>query len=162
VESGEIEKAEQIADKLASHFEPEPRALGKLIDGELQLRRGRYPDAISAFQEAQKLADSWLGRFDMGRTYLEAGHYPDADNEFDVCIKRRGEATAVFLDDEPTLRYIPPIYYDQGRAREGLQSPSAADFYKTFLTIKHAAEADPMVIDAKRRLSALSVAPVAR
>jgi tetratricopeptide (TPR) repeat protein len=162
VESGEIEKAEQIADKLASHFEPEPRALGKLIDGELQLRRGRYPDAIGTFQDAQKLADSWLGRFNMGRTYLEAGHYPDADNEFDVCIKRRGEATAVFLDDEPTLRYIPPIYYYQGRAREGLQSPSAADFYKTFLTIRHAGEGDPLVTDAKRRLSGLSVAPGAR
>jgi tetratricopeptide (TPR) repeat protein/predicted Ser/Thr protein kinase len=152
VESGETEKAQQTADKLASHFEPEPRALGKLIDGELLLKRGRYPDAISSFQDAQKLADSWLGRFDMGLTYLLASHYPDADNEFDVCIKRRGEATAVFLDDEPTLRYLPPIYYYQGRAREGLRSHSADEFYKTFLTIKHGNESDPLVADAKRRL----------
>ena len=55
VETGETEKAEQIEDKLASHFEPEPRAIAKLIDGELKLQRGRYPDAIDDFQSARNL-----------------------------------------------------------------------------------------------------------
>ena len=86
----------------------------------------------------------------MGLTYLAAAHYPDADNEFDICIKRKGEATAVFLDDEPTLRYISPIYYYEGRAREGLGSSSAVNFYKIFLSLNHN-DADPLVADTQRR-----------
>jgi tetratricopeptide (TPR) repeat protein len=152
LEAGDTAKALQMADKLDKRFEPQSRALGTLIYGESKMKDGKFPDAVSYYQDAQKLADTWLGRLDLGRAYLAAGSYPDAENEFDVCIKRRGEATAVFLDDNPTLRYIPPVYYYEGRAREGLQSPSAAEFYKTFLSIKQAAEADPLVADGKRRL----------
>lgn len=152
LEEGETAKAQHIADQLDKRFEPQPRALGTLIYGEIKMKDGKLPDAVSYFQDAQKLADTWLGRFDLGRAYLAAGSYPDAENEFDVCIKRRGEATAVFLDDNPTVRYIAPVYYYEGRAREGLQSPSAAEFYKTFLNIKQDGEADPLVADAKRRL----------
>jgi hypothetical protein len=36
------------------------------------------------------------------------------------------------LDDVPTFRIIPPLYYYLGRAQEGLKSPAAADSYKTF------------------------------
>jgi hypothetical protein len=32
-------------------------------------------------------------------------------------MKRRGEATAVFLDEVPSYRYLPPVYYYLGRAR---------------------------------------------
>ena len=152
LEAGETAKALQIADKLDKRFEPQPRALGTLIYGEAKMKDGKLPDAVSYFQDAQKLADTWLGRFDLGRAYLVAKSYPDAENQFDVCIKRRGEATAVFLDDNPTVRYLAPVYYYEGRAREGMQSPSASGFYRNFLDIKQGAEADPLVADAKRRL----------
>jgi tetratricopeptide (TPR) repeat protein len=152
IEAGESSQAFKLAGKLENRFEPDPRALGKLVDGEIALASGRLPEAVNLFQEGQKLADSWLGRFDLGLAYLAAERYPDADNEFDMCIKRRGEATAVYLNDEPTLRYMPPVYYYQGRARQGLQSPSATEFYKTFVSIKQADPADPLVRDAERRL----------
>jgi tetratricopeptide (TPR) repeat protein len=116
------------------------------------LKASKIREAIDSFREAQKLADTWLGRYAMGRAYLAAGMYPDADGEFDICMKRRGEATAVFLDDDPSLRYLPALFYYQGRAREGLKSPGAAESYKAFLAIKRGAENDPLVADAKKRL----------
>ena len=39
-----------------------------------------------------------------------------------VCIKRRGEALSLFLDEEPTYSYLPPVYYYQGRVREELKN----------------------------------------
>ncbi|MFL6450001.1 MAG: protein kinase domain-containing protein [Bryobacteraceae bacterium] len=152
IEARDKNQAFKLAGKLENHFEPDSRALGKLIEGEIALASGRPPDAVNLFQEGQKLADTWLGRFDLGLAYLAAERYPDAENEFDVCIKRRGEATAVYLNDEPTLRYIPPVYYYEGRAREGLQSATASEFYRTFVTMKLANPVDPLVLDAKRRL----------
>jgi hypothetical protein len=70
-------------------------------------------------------------------------------------LQRRGEAFSIFLDDLPTLRYLPQIYYYLGRAQEGLKIPAAKESYKKYLEIKILAVGDPMVEDAKRRLNSL-------
>jgi eukaryotic-like serine/threonine-protein kinase len=146
-------KALVPATQLSSHVEPEPQMYGKLLQGEIALRRHDPKQAIALFEAAQSLTDSWLGRFDLGRAYLEAGLYAEADSEFENCLKRRGEVTAVFLDDVPTFRYLPPVYYYLGRVQEGLKSPAAADSYKTFLSLKDKGDHDPLVADASRRLA---------
>lgn len=112
-------KALEMAAELGSHLEAEPRAYARLIEGEVQLDDGQAREALNHFQEAQELLDTWLGRFDLGRAYLEAGAFTEAYSELEQCVKRRGEATAVFLDDLPTFHYFPPVYYYLGRAQEG-------------------------------------------
>ncbi len=151
--AGQEAKALQLVAPLSHRLESEPQIYAKLIAGEAQLKKGNVRDALNAFQEAQKLADSWLGHFDMGRAYLDAGAFTEASTEFDVCLKRRGEATSIFLDDVPSYHVLPSVYYYQGRAREGLNSPGAAESYKTFLSIKEKGAGDPLVADAQRRLS---------
>jgi len=116
--------------------------------------RWKPREALNAFQEAQKFSDTWLGRLDLGRAYLDAGAFTEASSEFDVCLNRRGEATSVFLDDIPSYHLLPNVYYYQGRAREGLHSSGAAESYKTFLDIKANGAGDPLVADARKRLTA--------
>ena len=152
VEAGDTAAASVLAKRLDERFEPEPRALAKLIAGELQMADGKLHDAVSSFEDGQKLADTWLGRFDLGRAYLAAKLYPEAENEFDVCLKRRGEASSVFLDDEPTVRYVPPVYYYLGVAKSGLHSATARDDFSTFVTMRQHGDAEPMMSDAKRRM----------
>jgi hypothetical protein len=94
-----------------------------------------------------------MARFDSARAYIEAGAFAQAYSELEVCLKRRGEATALFLDESPTYHLFPPVYYYLGRAQEGLKSPSAADSYKTFLAMKAKDGQDPMVADARRRVA---------
>jgi len=150
---GQAEKALQTVAPLSQRLENEPQVYAKLIAGEAQLKKGNARDALNTFQEAQKLADTWLGHFDMGRAYLDAGAFTEASSEFDICLQRRGEATSVFLDDVPSYHLLPAVYYYQGRAREGLNSPGAAESYKTFLAIKEKGAGDPLVADAQRRTS---------
>jgi tetratricopeptide (TPR) repeat protein len=154
IAAGQDAKAQQLVAPLSQRLETEPRAYAKLIEGEAQLKKGSARDALNSFQEAQKLADTWLGHFDMGRAYLDAGAFIEASSEFDVCLKRRGEATSVFLDDVPSYHVLPAVFYYQGRAREGLNSPGAAESYKNFLSIKEKGAGDPLVADAQRRSSA--------
>jgi tetratricopeptide (TPR) repeat protein len=154
LEVGKAEKARELSQKLSQRLEPDPGAYGKLIAAEDQLRRKEYRDAVRTFQDAQKIADTWLGRYGLGRAYLAAGAYTEADTELDACVKRKGEATAVFLDDEPSWRYFAPVSYFLGRAREGLQSPGAADAYRAFLKIREKSS-DPLIADAQKRLRAL-------
>ena len=149
-------QALQLASELSAGLQPEPQAYAKLIEGGVELKRGRVQDAIRLFREAQNLADTWLGRLDLGRAYVEAGAYTEAHSELETALKRRGEATAVFLDDIPTYRYLPPVYYYRGRAQEGLNSPAAAESYQTFLDIKENSDEDPLITDARRRLETAS------
>jgi tetratricopeptide (TPR) repeat protein len=153
-EAGETAKAEAVAAGMEAKLVPEPQAYARLIRGEIERKRGHAPEAVRLFQEAQKQADTWLGRFHLGRAYLDAGAFAEADSDFEVCLKRRGEAAAAFLDDVPTYRYLPPVHYYLGRAKEGLKSPGAADSYRTFLAIKEKGDGDPLVADARRRISA--------
>ena len=91
---------------------------------------------------------------DLGRAYLDAGAFIEADSELEKCLKRRGEASAVYLDDVPTFRAIPPVYYYLGRAQEGLKSPAADESFKTFLSIKEKGDEAGLVKDAQRRVAA--------
>ena len=129
-----------------------PRAT---LSPSLALKDGEPQRAISLFGEAQELIDSWIGRYLLGQAYLAAEAYTEAYSEFEACLKRRGEATAVFLDDVPSYYYFPPVYYWLGRAQEGLGSPGATDSYRTFLAIKESGDGTPLVADARRRLQAL-------
>jgi tetratricopeptide (TPR) repeat protein len=141
-----------MAAELDQRLEADPQMYAGILKGEAELKRRNFREAIARFKEAQKQGDSWLVRFGLGRAYLEAGSFTEADKELEACLKRRGEATAVYLDEVPTYRLLAPVYFYLGRTREGLKNAGgAADAYKSFLAVKKG-EGDAMVAEAKRRL----------
>lgn len=147
---GEAMKARELAAGFGS--EPESQAYAKLIEGEAALQDKNPRQAIPTFIAANNLADTWIGRFDLGHAYLEAGLFVEADSQFDRSIKRRGETLDV-LDYVPTYGYLPDVYYYQGRVREGLKNPGSADSYRLYLDIRGKAGEDPLLPDVRRRLS---------
>jgi tetratricopeptide (TPR) repeat protein len=149
---GEIAKAHAVAGGLSSELQAEPQAYAKLIAGKLSLKTGSARDAIKSFTEANNLLDTWIGRFELGRAYLDAGAFAEADSEFDRCIKRRGEALLLFMDEVPTYGYFPPIYYYQGRVRGGLKSSGFADSYRAYLSIRGKPGEDPLLAEVRRRV----------
>ena len=152
IEAGREKRALAIASRLDAQLEPELQHYGKLIEGEAFLKRGQAREAVAKFEEARHLADSWPARFDRGLGNLALGAFAEADADFETCVKRRGEATAVFLDDVPSFHFFPPVYYYLGRAQEGLGSASAVNSYKQFVAIKTKGDGDPLVADARRRI----------
>ena len=153
IEANRSNDALKIASQLSTQIESELQMYGKLIEGEALLKSGNAREALNRFEAAKNLSDSWLARFDRGRAYLALGAFTEADSDFETCMRRRGEATSAFLDDVPTFHYFPPVYYYLGRAQEGLGSASANESYKQFVAIKQNGDGDPLVADARRRLS---------
>jgi tetratricopeptide (TPR) repeat protein/predicted Ser/Thr protein kinase len=145
VEAGEFAKVQKLADGLAAELQPEPQAYAKIISGDIALKRNEYSAAIKNFTDANNLLDTWIGRFDLGRAYLSAGAFTEADSEFDACIKRRGETLALFLDEVPTYSFFPPVYYYQGRVRQGLKSPGFAEPFLNYMKIRGKSTEDPLV-----------------
>jgi len=153
VRANHLAGAQAVADALAARIQPQNRAYAKLIEMEMALSERRMPDAVALALAAQQLSDLWLTRLGLGIAYVEAGAFGDAIPELEACLKRRGEATAVFLDEVPSIRYLPPVYYWLGRAREGLGlTAQAAESYRTFLAIKANGDEQGLVADARRRL----------
>ncbi len=156
VEAGEAAKARPLIDALASELRSEPQAYAKIIEGELALKNGDPRQAIKVLTEANTLLDTWIGHFAFGKAYLEAGGLTQADSQFDRCIKRRGETMQLLLDDEPTYAYLAPVYYYQGRVREGLKTEGFAESYRAYLTLRGQSKEDPLLPEVRRRVLATS------
>ena len=156
IASGRRPQAAALATELNARLPTHSRGYGRLVDGWLALDAGNVRDAVAALGEARKLADFWLTRFSLGVAYVQANAHAEALSEFETCQQRRGEAMAVFLDDVPTTRYLPPLAYWLARTQEGLEQRSAAAAnYRRFLDLRAAASTDPLAADARQRLSAL-------
>ena len=164
VDAGEIARAETLAKELGSEPQAEPQAYAKIVEGEADLKKGDARQAIKALTEANNLLDTWIGHFDLGLAYFEAGRqgtsgtglralddFAHADSEFDLCVKRHGEALSLFLDEEPTYGYFPPVYYYQGRVREELKTEGFANSYRAYLNIRGQSKEDPLERDVRRR-----------
>jgi tetratricopeptide (TPR) repeat protein len=151
VEAGEAGRARPLIASLASELQAEPQAYAKIVEGELALKNGDPRQAIKVLAEANTLLDTWIGHFDLGRAYLEAGAFTQADSEFDRCIKRRGEALSLLLDEEPTYAHLAPVYYYQGRVREGLKTAGFAESYRAYLTLRGQSKEDPLLPEVRRR-----------
>jgi tetratricopeptide (TPR) repeat protein len=154
VAADELSRATEMVRGLSSDLQIEPQVYGKLIEGEIALKKSDGRAAVKLFTDANNLLDTWIGRFDLGRAYLEIGAFTEADSEFDRCINRRGESLALFLDEVPTYGYFPQVYYFQGRARKGMKSLGFADSYKKYLNIRGDPGEDPLLAEVRRRSGA--------
>jgi len=152
VQAGDVSKARPLIDGLASELQSEPQAYAKNLEGDIALDSKDARQAIKHFNDANGLLDTWIGHFDLGRAYLELSQFIQADSEFDRCLKRRGEALALFIDEEPTYAYFPPVYYYQGRAREGMKTEAFTDSYRAYLNIRASSKEDPFVPEVRRRV----------
>ena len=151
VEAGAVPKAQAIAATLASELATEPQVYGKIVEGEIALKRRDPGGAVKILTDANGVVDTWVGHFDLGRAYLEGRAFAQADSQFDRCIKRRGEALS-FVDEDPTYGHFPTVYYYLGRAREGLQTAGFSDVYREYLTIRGKSTDDPLLQDVLRRI----------
>ena len=152
--AGKAPAALKIADGLANKIDADPQAYAHLLRAEASLAQNQARAALDHAREAQKLSDTWPGRLLLARIYIALEQFTEATSELDVAMKRRGEATAVGLDDWPTYRYFPQVFYYTGLAQEGLKSPAAKDSFATFLKIKEKGdEAGGLVALARKRLA---------
>ena len=153
IEAGATARGKALAAGLGSELQAEPQAYAKIIEAMVALEAKDARAAVQILTEANRLLDTWIGHFELGRAYLAAGAFPQADSEFERCIKRRGEALALFLDEEPTYRFFAPVHYYGGRVKEGLGSARYQDAYRAYLAIRGKSTEDPLVPELRRRLA---------
>jgi tetratricopeptide (TPR) repeat protein len=152
IDAGDSAKAQKLAASLSSQRSSEPQAYGKIVAGLIALKKKDANGGVMQITAANLLLDTWIGRFELGRAYVEAQAFAEADSEFDQCVKRRGEAIELLDDNVPTYAWFPPVYYYQGRVREGMKSDGFAEFYKTYLSIRGQSSDDPLVPEIRRRI----------
>ncbi len=151
LEIGDTGSARLIAESLGKNLQPQNRAYAALLNGMLALQEGDTVAAIDSISAGIALADLWLLRFYRGIAYLEAGYSAEALDEFTACEERRGEASAVFLDDLPTYRYMATLPYWKGRAQQVLgMNHDARQNFMTFIARRP--EGDALAEEARERM----------
>jgi tetratricopeptide (TPR) repeat protein len=152
--AGRDDEAEAIAIELENRLQSLSTSLSGLIRAELALGDGQLGTALREIRWAREEYDFWMVHFLAGLTYIQAEQYPEAFDEFDHCVRNKGEITDVFLADSATLRYFPPALYWIGRCHEALGNAEAAgDRYREYLAIRGGAEPpDELAADAAVRL----------
>lgn len=131
--AGKVDAATAVADSLSRKLQPQHRAYGLMIKALVDLENGQHMDAVDKLRAANVIADLWLIRFHTGRAYLAAGYAVEALADFEMAAARYGEASAIFLDDTPTYRYLAtlPSWLDRAQHELGMtgssqQSPPAS------------------------------------
>jgi serine/threonine protein kinase/tetratricopeptide (TPR) repeat protein len=152
IEARAADRATPLREGLAKELFAEPRAYAKLLEGMIALQNGNAPGAMDLVREGNKLFDTWIGQFELGRVLLEADAFSSADSAFDACLgTRRGEALSLFVDEEPTYAYLPQVHYYQGRAREGMKSAEAAkESYNAYLAIRGKSTEDALLREVRK------------
>src|SRR5262245_124077 len=153
--AGRMDEAKNIAQTLEKRLQTQAVAYARLITAEIALKQGRYVDAVEGFNDSIKRRDTWLARYLRGTAYVESEHATEAMEDLGLCVKRLGEATDVFFDDTPTLRYLPSAYYWLARAQQAMHVADAKKNYEQFLALTAEADPpDPLAADARRRMTA--------
>jgi serine/threonine protein kinase/Flp pilus assembly protein TadD len=154
IDAGQVGEARKIAQTLDGMLQAQTSAYADIINAQIAVHGERYADGIAALRQSIKLHDTWFARLLLGRVYLDTKHVPEAMAEFDLALKRKGEATDAFFSDRPTLRHLPPLYYWLARAQEALGAADARKNYEHYVTLRAGAEPiDPLVTDARARLA---------
>ncbi len=141
-------RALALAGRLEQSLSVDERVYGSLLRAEALRLGGRPRDAVTAYEQAAHVQDTWFGRYGLARAYLDLHAYPEAYGELQKCLTRRGEAANFFL---PSAHLVPPVTYYLARAREGIGSADASATYEAFLAMEPEAQHDPLADDARRR-----------
>ena len=154
IESGRDADARKVAAMLEGELQVQTGAYARIVTAQIAARDRRHADAIEALRDSIKRHDTWFARYLLGRVYVDAEHFTEAMAEFELALKRRGEATDAFFSDLPTIRYLPPLYYWLGRAQEAVGVSEARKNYERYAALRGESDpADPLAADARARLS---------
>jgi eukaryotic-like serine/threonine-protein kinase len=126
LKGGQDAAAQKLISSLGESLQPHSRAYARMLEGERLVAQGRAGDAMDALTDARKRADLWLVRFTTGAAYERLSHHVEAVTELEGCLKRIGEASAIFLDDVPTFRYTVSMRDLLQRAQQGGAGKPAA------------------------------------
>ncbi|MCW8844927.1 MAG: tetratricopeptide repeat protein [Gammaproteobacteria bacterium] len=150
---GEYAKSDDVAQPLKHMLQAQSRAWWSIAQGERLMAQGDLVTALDELDKAIGLADLWLARLAKGKAYVKAGYHAEALAELETCLERHGEATAILLDDQPSLNYLPELYYWMSQAQWGLGMKEAAtSSMETFLAHREGLS-DPMSEEGRLRMA---------
>jgi tRNA A-37 threonylcarbamoyl transferase component Bud32/tetratricopeptide (TPR) repeat protein len=154
VAAGKTVGIAELARVWSTSVETDRRMFGKLLDGDLALAAHRWQGAIDAYDEAGRIATSWLVHARLGSANLAAGKLADAQRELAWCIDHRGQG-AIILG--PSLALLPEVYLELARAKAAAHAKpdEVRAAYRAVVELGPAAQHDPLTAEAQRRLAAL-------
>jgi len=155
LQAGDVAHARAIRDRLARETVPDSRAYGSVIEAEDARLHGKPQDAMRIARDAAVISDVWVAHLALAHAAIDANDFGTARDELAICTTRRAEIALGFGDQSGTsAHYLPVLRYYEGRIQEASGDRAAAKAsYEAFVAAQRDATADPLIVDAKRRLA---------
>jgi tetratricopeptide (TPR) repeat protein len=106
VQIDDVEQARAIGEDLRSRLGRPARAYGWVVEANCLAAENKLGDAVDELKGAFELADVWCAHLLLAEVLGRAGHAFEGVEELNACLRRSGEATAMYLDDVPTFRFV--------------------------------------------------------
>jgi tetratricopeptide (TPR) repeat protein len=132
---------------------PDRRMYARLVDGDVANAAGKLGEAERDYEDAARLADTWIVHERLGEVRLARSDWTEALAELTACWTRRGEGV---LFEMPSLHFLPEVLFGLARAKEGLGDADASLAYQALLATEPHAQGDPLATEARARLGALA------
>ena len=153
--SGELADVPRHAEMLAS----QPNVVTNWYRKILLARRGAAENNFAALDDLEAAFSTerpmWIAQYAAGVMQLSRGRAKEALVHLSWCLDHAASASAAYLDDVPTLRYLPHARYWRARALEALADPGAAAAYEELSRQRRGGPDDPLASSARERLDVL-------
>ena len=154
VEAGALDSARERCRDPRRRAPGRASGLREDLEGQIALKNGDARAAIKILTEANDVLDTWMGHFELGRAYLEAARSRRPTPSSTAASSDAARRCRCSIDEEPTYGYLPPVYYYQGRVREGLKNARFAESYREYLKIRGKSTEDPLLPEIRKRAGA--------
>jgi tetratricopeptide (TPR) repeat protein len=148
-----LEEAEAALDSCAAAVAERPglaNCFYWMAKGWLDLSRGDYAPASTAFERAWEIHPQFLHGYYLGLAYMKAGRVDEAVGVFEAIGRRYGDQRVAYpIEAARFYYYFGVAYQESGRMQD------AAKMYREFLEVWKDADPvfDPPKADARKRLS---------
>ncbi len=155
VQSGDLSDASKHTESLAS----KPNVVTNWYRKILLARIGAVSNNFAALDDLEATFSAerpmWSAHYAAGVMQLSRGRFKEAVAHLNWCLDHAAAASAAYLDDVPTLRYLPHARYWRARALEALADPAAASAYEDLLRQRRGGPDDTLATSARERLNAV-------
>jgi tetratricopeptide (TPR) repeat protein len=155
VQSGDLSDASTHVEALASRA----NVVTNWYRNILLARLPATGNSLAALEDLEQTFSTerpmWIAHYSAGVMQLQRGRAKEALAHLNWCLDHSAAGSAAYLDDVPTLRYLPQTRYWRARALEALGDVASVTAYEELLRSRRGGPDDVLAIDARKRLDAL-------
>jgi tetratricopeptide (TPR) repeat protein len=154
--SGDAVEAPAYADRLGAKPNAITNWYRRILLARLGATRGDFAPLEELEAAFAKEPPMWIAHYSAGVMQFAGGRAKEALSHLTWCVEHPAAASAAYLNDVPTLRYVPQARYWRARVLESVSPADARRAYEEVLRQRRGGPDDSLAREVRDRLGRLN------